>query len=238
MKKPISQILFPDKCVVCHEILGNKDERLMCLKCQGYIQPLTEPRCKRCSKSLGKLEQEYCRDCQKQNFLVERGIALYPYNEWMQRAVANFKYRGELAGGDYFANELAKNCGDWIYSIAPDVLIPVPIHKRRMRFRGFNQADYLAQKLGELLRIEVSKDYLMRTVDTKPQKGLDVKARTENLQKGFCVASKGRGYKRVLLVDDIYTTGATLEACAMALKREGTEGVYFLCLCIGCGDED
>lgn len=164
---------------------------------------------------------------------MEKGYALYPYDRLMKRAVRNFKYEGELSCGDYFAGELAAAYGNWIRQISPDVIIPVPIHEKRMRFRGFNQAEHIALLIGEKLGIRVLTDYLIRTENTTPQKGLDVKSRMKNLQKRFQVVADDIYFKKVLLVDDIYTTGATLEACGSALKKAGSERIYFLCLCIG-----
>ena len=116
------------------------------------------------------------------------------------------------------------------------LIFPVPVHKKKFRFRGFNQAEYMAAQIGMELGIPVEGDYLIRTENTKPQKGLDVRARIKNLQKSFGVIQTGRRYRSVLLVDDIYTTGATLEACGKALKEAGTDRIYFLCLCIGRGE--
>jgi ComF family protein len=182
------------------------------------------------------MEKEFCTDCSSGNFYVERGLARYPYESVMRQTIKNFKYGGELACGDYFAEEMADQCGRWIRSVAPDVLIPVPIHEKRMRFRGFNQAEYMAERIGKRLDIEVRTDYLLRIGETKPQKDLDSVSRKKNLQKGFCVNDTSVCYQRVLLFDDIYTTGATLEACGKALKNAGTDRIYFLCLCIGNAD--
>lgn len=231
-------MMYPEKCVICHRILESKRPG-MCSVCRSKLQPLTEPRCKRCSKPLADndIEGELCDNCRDRIFSVRQGFALYPYNEQMQRAVKNFKYRGELAGGTFFADEMAETYGAWIRKILPEVIIPVPIHKKRKRFRGFNQAACLAEQIGKRLGIPVEADYLIRRENTTPQKELDSRARLYNLQKGFEVQNmSGKRYRRILLVDDIYTTGATLEACGMTLRRAGTEEIYFLCLCIGRGD--
>lgn len=181
-------------------------------------------------------EEELCGDCKGKAFYVTKGMALYPYDRMMQTAITNFKYGGELSCGAYFARELVKRYGTWIKEFSPEVILPVPVHKRKLRFRGFNQAEYMAAQIGMELGIPVMGDYLIRTENTRPQKGLDVRARIKNLQRSFGVIQTGRRYRNVLLVDDIYTTGATLEACAKALKEAGTKRIYFLCLCIGRGD--
>lgn len=235
MRKAILNILFPEKCIVCHRILSDPDSGKMCAICRKTVLPVTEPRCRRCSKSIEDVEGELCEDCRDRRFYVEAGYALYPYDKPMQKAVRYFKYDGEAANGLYFADQMADRYGEWVKKIGPDIIIPVPIHKKRMRFRGFNQAACLAGRIGERLGIPADPDYLVRTENTKPQKGLDSKARFRNLQRGFAVRKDGGTYRNILLVDDIYTTGATLEACGRVLKEEGAENIYFLCLCIGRG---
>lgn len=228
--------VFPDKCAICHDILKKRRTGALCSACQRQLHPVTEPRCKRCSKSLEVSGEELCGDCRGKTFYVTKGMALYSYDRMMQTAIANFKYGGELSCGAYFAGELIKRYGTWIKEIFPEVILPVPVHKKKLRFRGFNQAEYIAAQIGMELGIPVTGDYLIRTENTRPQKGLGVRARIENLQRSFGVIQTGRPYRNVLLVDDIYTTGATLEACGKALKETGTNRIYFLCLCIGRGD--
>lgn len=230
------EAVFPDKCVICHDILKKRGTGALCRACRRQLHPVAEPRCKRCSKSLEISEEELCGDCRGKNFYVKKGMALYSYDRMMQTAIANFKYGGELSCGAYFAGELVKRYGTWVKDLSPEVILPVPVHKKKLRFRGFNQAEYMAAQIGMELGIPVTGDYLIRTENTRPQKGLGVRARIENLQRSFAVIQTGRPYRNVLLVDDIYTTGATLEACGKALKEAGTNRIYFLCLCIGRGD--
>lgn len=230
------EAVFPDKCVICHDILKKRGTGALCRACRRQLHPIAEPRCKRCSKSLEISEEELCGDCRGKDFYVKKGMALYSYDRMMQTAIANFKYGGELSCGAYFAGELVKRYGAWVKDLSPEVILPVPVHKKKLRFRGFNQAEYMAAQIGMELGIPVTGDYLIRTENTRPQKGLGVRARIENLQRSFAVIQTGRPYRNVLLVDDIYTTGATLEACGKALKEAGTNRIYFLCLCIGRGD--
>lgn len=237
MKQKILNLLYPEKCIVCHRILTGNERDKWCVHCRSKVRPVCEPRCKRCSKAIADLETELCEDCRTHTFCVERGFALYPYDKWMQKAIRNFKYNGERYGSLFFADQMSERYGAWVRKLAPDVIIPVPIHKKRMWFRGFNQAACLADRIGERLGIAVDKDYLVRTENTQPQKGLGSRDRMNNLQKGFAIeGNTQKDYQCVLLVDDIYTTGATLEACGRVLIGAGTKHVCFLCLCIGKGD--
>lgn len=235
MDKKLLDILYPEKCVVCHRLLRGTDGEKMCGECRKSVRPVTEPRCIRCSKPVMDMEEEWCEDCRGRTFYVEEGYALYPYAQPMRRAIRYLKYDGETAGAPYFADQMVERYGGWVQRLSPDVIIPVPIHKKKMRFRGFNQAACLAERIGERLEIPVDPDCIIRTQNTKPQKGLDSKARFCNLRKGFAVREGPGPYRTILLVDDIYTTGATLEACGKVLKEEGAKRIYFLCLCIGGG---
>ena len=117
----------------------------------------------------------------------------------------------------------------------PDALIPVPLHKSRMRKRGFNQAALVAERMGERLGIPVEEKLLIRVKKTNPQKELNDSARRENLKNAFQLCGNDVKLKRVVLIDDIYTTGSTLDAAAAALLAAGVEKVYFLSICIGRG---
>ena len=117
----------------------------------------------------------------------------------------------------------------------PDALIPVPIHKARLAFRGFNQAELLARGLSKEFQIPVRNDLVYRVKKTTPQKELNDKERKNNLKSAFHVKPNAIECKTVVLVDDIYTTGSTMDALAKALKANGVEQVYFVCLAIGRG---
>ncbi|MBR3308583.1 MAG: ComF family protein [Lachnospiraceae bacterium] len=117
-----------------------------------------------------------------------------------------------------------------------EVMLPVPLHKKRFRERGFNQAQLIAERISFWLSklfgivLPVDSDYLLRTENTKPQRILDVSARAQNVKKAFVVSTRNGQYAKrsVILIDDIYTSGATLNACAKTLKEAGTEEVFFL----------
>ena len=130
---------------------------------------------------------------------------------------------------------MRSRCGRMIRMWSPDVIIPVPIHISKYKERGFNQAGLIAQALGRAMQIPVDEEYLVRIVKTQPMKELSNRERIKNLQNAFQVREKVVRYRKVLIVDDIYTTGATFDACAAVLKDAGVSQVYGISLCVGDG---
>jgi ComF family protein len=152
----------------------------------------------------------------------------------LREAIHRFKYR--------YTRELAGPLGEmlvafWLRApLSVDVLVPVPLHRRRQKERGYNQAELLARELGNALGIRVACDILCRTRYTLAQARLDVHRRRANVAGAFlCRDSRLQG-KRVLLIDDVCTTGATLEACSIALKEREARSVWALTLARTCFD--
>lgn len=196
---------------------------------------MREPACKKCGKPLDAAETEYCSDCAKKSHVYTRGMAALEYDGLMKASVGRFKYHNRREYADFYAQELFELCRDTVRIWEPDALIPIPLHRSRLRKRGFNQADLVARRLGELLGIPVKSRYLVRTKKTRPQKELSDTQRKANLKNAFQVAENDVELKKALLIDDIYTTGSTLDAAAAVLMEHGAEKVYFLTVCIGRG---
>ena len=232
--------LFPVKCPVCGELLSRKSERI-CPNCRKALPRVAEPCCKRCGKPVLTARQEYCQNCGrkrhsgKKDFLCQ-GTALWVYTDRMKQVMADFKYSGCYNDAVFFAEELVRFRGREIGSWHPDYVVPVPLHRRKAWFRGYNQAACVAEELGKQMGISVLQTALLRLRYTKPQKNFDDRGRQENVREAFCVPERCRERlvgKCILLLDDIYTTGATMEACAQALMKVGVKKVYFACLCTG-----
>ena len=117
----------------------------------------------------------------------------------------------------------------------PDMLLPVPVHKKRLQQRGYNQAELIAKELGVHAKIPVVTDWLCRQENTLPQKELSAQERFQNLQGAFAVkeAELYTNINCVIIIDDIYTTGSTIEACSQVMRKIGVQNIYFLCLCSG-----
>ena len=134
--------------------------------------------------------------------------------------------------GDYYADAVCKYTGKDIMRWKPDVIVPVPLTGRKQRMRGFNQSAYLADRVGEQLQIPVAYGLVKKIRNTKSQKKLNAAQRKQNLADAFRAEENIRGLT-VLVIDDVYTTGSTVDAMAQCLKGAGAEQVYFITLCAG-----
>ncbi len=188
-----------------------------------------------CGKQLDDELAEVCSDCGRRCHSFIRGVGALAYTKEIKQSMYRFKYSNRREYAVFYADMLVKLKGHIIMSWKPDVIIPVPLHAARYRKRGYNQAALVAEEIGKMLKIPVEEKLLTRTVNTAPQKELNDKERTKNTKNAFQATHNIVKYKRVLLVDDIYTTGATLDACSDALTNAGAAQVYFAAVCIGRG---
>lgn len=230
-------ILFPAKCPLCGRVHRTREKEGICKACYQKLPVVTEPCCKHCGKPIADETSEYCYDCGKKNSHLTAGTALFVYTEQMKKAMAAFKYAGSQTDGEIYGMELFKYRGSKLSGWQLDYVIPVPLHRRRRQFRGYNQAEIIAEVIGTALNVPLLTDCLERTRYTRPQKGLDDKKRLQNVQGAFRFRKSFERQQltgcNILLIDDIYTTGATLEACGAILRQQGVKNVYFACLCIG-----
>ncbi len=232
MKDYMINLLFPRRCPVCGEIVQPFGQ-LICPGCVKELSPVQPPVCKKCGKEVESSTIEYCYDCTRHTRAFRQNFALLNYNEAASRSMSAIKYKGRREYLDFYSQAACRRFQRAIRRISPDVMVPVPIHRSRRRVRGFNQAELLARGIGRQLGIPVCPKGLQRAKKTLPQKELNPQERLKNLQQAFVPGVLPREARTVLLVDDIYTTGSTMEACACALKSMGVENVYGLTLCVG-----
>ena len=167
----------------------------------------------------------------------ERNFAVWQYDKWMKKSIAGFKYDGRKEYADFYIRHMFGSYGRQLLKYGVTVLVPVPISAKRRRFRGFNQAELLADGLAKELGI-CSVGLLKRVRNTVPLSGLSPAERMRNLCNAFCWDEKEalkleQLPRAVALVDDIFTTGTTMEACAHVLSEHGISSVYGICICIG-----
>lgn len=223
-------MLYLRRCPVCHDIAVPGGSRI-CNVCREKLKPITGPRCFRCSKPLKREEQEYCKDCRKTR-LFDQGIGIFPYGSVLQESLFKLKYGKRQEYGSFYGQIAAVYSREIIRNWGVEIIIPIPLHRKRMEKRGYNQAELIAEALGKTLCIPVDSRLMKRKVNTRPQKELDYRERKQNMKNAFFLKGENR-YRRILLVDDIYTTGSTIEAAAELLKRNGAENVFFLTIAMG-----
>ena len=227
-------LVYPRRCPVCGDIVSKRRSDI-CPGCERKLTFVTPPFCLRCGKPVFD-SVKYCPDCAKDTHVYDEGRAALVYDDYMRKSIYAFKYYGKREYAEYYGRVMYERLADAIRAWDVEAIIPVPIHKSRLRKRGYNQAELIAGQLGKRLGISVRNDLVTRSLSTKVQKDLSAKARQNNLKKAFNVTQNVVKLDSVLIVDDIYTTGATVDAMARSLKGAGIKKVFFAALCIGRGN--
>jgi len=219
----ILDLLYPPRCVGCEDVGA-----WFCGECMSQVHRVSRPLCEQCGHALGEVSSRVCRRCRSAPLQIDciRSVA---YSEGaLREAIHALKYRGVTALAVPLADLMAEH---WArYPMEVDVIVPVPLHKRRLRWRGFNQAVCLASELAKRIDLPVDEDVLIRHRATAAQVDLDAEQRKENVEGAFRCTDRGAVDQRVLLIDDVCTTGSTLEACAVALRQGGARSVQALTL--------
>ncbi len=212
-------------CLLCAEP-GITD--ILCAACADDLPRLPQPCCRHCA--LPVPAGDTCGRCLNKPPHFDTARAVFAYDFPLDKLVQSFKYGHRLALAVFFSRRLIELAKDRIEdSGPPDLIVPMPLHSRRLRERGFNQALELARPLGKSLRIPVDATLCRRLRDTRPQTGLHWRERVRNIRGAFDCTTDLSG-KRILLVDDVMTTGASLNECARIVKRHGAARVSVLVL--------
>lgn len=238
----LTRLLFPGSCPICGEVepqrmLGNGTAHI-CPACEKKLLRVRQPVCLKCGKPLGedRTRIEYCMDCKNKTHSFVQGRAVFVYQGAITLGMYRLKYSNRRDYAPIFAGEAYETQKDWLRRIQPEAIIPVPLHPTRRRSRGYNQAELIADALSKLSGIPLERRLVERRVNTLPQKELNVQKRKNNLKNAFQMSKNIVQLTKVLLVDDIYTTGSTVDAVAEVLMRAGIREVYVLCICIGGGE--
>ncbi len=224
-------VAFAPACAACRAVLEHPTRGPVCDRCWAGIHPITPPVCDGCGDPLPSWRSAAdtgvrCARCRQGLRAVDRGRAAGPYEGSLRDILHAFKYDGRRSLGRRLAR-LMRDAGNEVLHDA-DALVPVPLHPRRLRQRGFNQADDLAVELGRPVL-----HALRRARATAPQADLTAAERQQNVRDAFALR-RGWGASRrfdglcLVLIDDISTTGATLEACGRVLKHAGAREVRAL----------
>jgi ComF family protein len=224
----IADLIFPPRCITCSLILEEHSPLPFCPNCKAGIRFIRSPLCPRCGIPFPSVEGEdhLCGEClvTQRPYAVARAVGLY--EETLMKAIHLFKYRGRIGIGKVLGKIMADFAGGlWDMNVF-DLIIPVPLHRKRLRERGFNQAVVLAREIAKRFKLPLDFLTLRRAVFTEPQVGMGKEDRSVNVRGAFIIRKPERtAGKRILLVDDVYTTGSTLMECTRTLLKAETDSV-------------
>ncbi|MFO7983604.1 MAG: ComF family protein [Desulfuromonadales bacterium] len=233
--RDLFNVLLPPCCPLCKEETGDIPAAF-CPTCAAGIRPITSPCCPCCALPYpGEIIHDHlCEECLRKKPSYERVLAGAHYDGSLREAIHRFKYRGDIGLESALARTVGESFARDILDFSPDLMIPVPLHVGRLRERTYNQAQLLALRLGKMLTIPVDSRLLQRTRATDSQQRLSGRARRANLRGAFEGADE-LAQRRILLIDDVMTTGATVEECSREMMRCGAESVLVAVLARSAG---
>ncbi len=222
LRRILLDLIFPPRCVTCR-----RPGDWFCAECQAQVHRIFPPLCQRCGRPL---TEPNCPHCRHMPLHLDGLRAVGFFENPLREAIHRFKYQSRPELGVTLARlldeYLAENC------LPVDGIVPVPLHRDRERARGFNQSLILASELAARKGMPLWYNVIERKKPTRPQVDLNLQSRIENMRDAFDVVGDVRN-RRILLVDDVCTTGATLDACGLALKQAGAQSVWGLALARG-----
>lgn len=224
--------LYPPRCPICDRILP-AGERRCCAACEEGLPWTSGAVCMKCGKMLADKRQEYCRDCRGEQHFFDQGIAAFLYTGELRHSVYRMKAENRRDYLDFYAEAMTAALQRVLKRWSPDVIVPVPMHKSRRRERGFNQSELFAEKISQMTGIPCELQAVSCVRKHAQQKQLDRKERLKNLRGSFAARKCFSEGTRVLLVDDVYTTGSTMDELARVVKSAGAQLVFFVVLCTG-----
>lgn len=239
--------LFPAECVGCKGFLGENRFLGFCKDCWGKIEFVTGSLCFCCgkpfeTKSISQMTSNFtCGNCRKGLYYFDKARAIGKYKGVLKEAIHHFKYSPTQVGmgkpglGKYLSELLLQHLPPDLQISSFDLVIPVPLHKNRKEQRGFNQSEILAKFLSQRYHIPLDTKHLYRIKETRPQIELSSSERAENVKGAFIIRNprelKG---KKIILIDDVFTTGATVNESSRILKKAEVKKVLVLTLTRVC----
>ncbi|MBW2115275.1 MAG: ComF family protein [Deltaproteobacteria bacterium] len=237
--KNLIDIIYPPRCPICREFLrkdpltGQYNTSSFCPTCFADFRRISTPLCSVCGRPFadGTDEDHLCEDCLRKRPLYKVAGAPYVYDGPLMTAIHQFKYGGKSYLADSLGPLLAQFAKSWVKNPDGFLTLPVPLHQKRLRERGFNQSLLLARHVAGELHTELDFLSLRRVRYTLPQTGLGKEERRKNVRGAFMLENpEVFKDKPILLVDDVATTGNTLNECARVLRKAGCKDIFCMVL--------
>jgi len=228
-------IIYPARCHICRTFFsyGMGANNHFCTHCLNSFSKISPPVCPVCGIPFGSISEEnhLCEKCMRKRPFFDSLGAPYIYEGRIMDAIHQMKYASKTYLADSLGHLMASFAIRWLDSMEELLIMPVPLHPKRLRERGFNQALLLARAIMPVLGAELDFLSLKRVIYTRSQTGLNSEERKRNVRRAFIMdRQRGLKGKTVLLVDDVATTGNTMNECARVLKKAGVERVFCLAL--------
>ena len=223
----LASVLIPAPCGVCGELLESGQRIPICARCVAQFQPIGWHLCEHCGRPIlsdfaAEISPLLCHMCRRGLYEFDFARSFAPYGTVASRAILMLKYEQVIPLGAWFAHKLAELVRANPAGYAADVVVPVPLHAARFRERGYNQAELIARPLARLLGLPFRSYLLVRTKPRPDKLKLSTRERWTTVRGAYATREGTQVDKlRVLLVDDVFTTGATLDACSRALRKAG-----------------
>lgn len=238
-------LVYPPRCPLCETVLPlarkvrAEDEGgavrwerpLICDDCREKLPYNSGAVCLRCGTYLEDERTEYCRVCASRERSFRQGMSVFLYQGKLRDSLMRMKFHNHREYTRFYADAMKLASEGFLQRTRPSVIVPVPMHERKRRERGFDQCAILARRFSECTGLPVQTDNVVRVRYTKPQKGLNAQERRNNLKNAFSVRRPQELAGPVLVIDDIYTTGTTMDEMAAVLLENGCGPVCFLTLC-------
>jgi ComF family protein len=233
----ILRLIYPSHCPLCEQLrpfrLTEQPMDICCDPCRERLPWIKGAKCLKCGKQLTDERREYCIDCATQQHSFEQGAAAFTYTGRIRQSVYRMKFQNRRDYIPFYAASMAQALQSCLNYWQPEAILPVPMHPSKKRRRGYNQSELLARELSRITHIPLNSDLLHCIRKNEDQKTLNRQERMRNLRGSFTVTTPHPPLRRVLLVDDVYTTGSTMDEISRVLKEHGVRYVYFIVLCTG-----
>lgn len=221
----VLNFIYPAKCGFCNELTGTNS--FICDNCKHRMKQKYTNRCRYCGKIA--FENEVCYECEIKKIYYERLIFFSEYTQEFKEKIHLYKFFDKK----FYYNFFEELIYDRLFDIEADIIIPVPVSKKRLKERGYNQAGLIGKKLAKDLNIEYNDEILVKVKNSEKQSMQSFRKRQKAVKKLFKIADilKVEG-RRVILIDDVFTTGATANECSRILMEAGAKSVTVAVICI------